>query len=377
MKHRNLQPVLTVAALLLSSGAGAFEMDAVAKACSGKEVNVRLAADAGEGAEDREKTRKSEGRSEDHQVADSMLRGTAEVKKDGEGATLGWRRRPGAAGEADCRRRLAALEKRFPGRVSFMDPEKGGMKEVARRAVEPIPGQLQKSPGDAGMAGNFFDASKAGKGASGASAVPVASVPLPRSAPDTRPRAPMPASYNRPYGAPPSPGSPLVDAAVGAFKGGGTHTRTAGMTIDTDGDLSNADPKLAAMARRDPYRQSQTSVRYSNGRSLDPTRVPYVVIPIGYSAAKNGEFVVVEYGGRTALAIVGDRGPRNRFGEGSMALAVQLGINPSGTSGGVESGVRYTFLGSGVGSAKSEADVLAAFESRKVALESAGLLAKR
>lgn len=348
-------------------------MDAIAKACSGKEVTVRLAADKGEGAAEREEKRVKEGRSKDDQVADHLLRGDAEVKRDAEGSTLGWKRPSGDRGAADCRRRLAAIEKRFPGRVSFMDPAKGGMKEVARRAAAPVPNEMQKTPSDAGLAGRIFDSARSVGGNATAGAVPVSSVPLPRPAPDSRPRSSMPPSFNRPYTAPPSP---LVDAALGAFNGRGTHVRAAGMTIDTDGDLSNADPKLAALARRDPYRQAETSVRYRNGRSLDPTRVPYVVIPIGYTAAKNGELVVVEYGGRSALAVVGDRGPRHRFGEGSMALAVALGINPSGTSGGVGSGVKYTFLGTTVGTTASESEMLGKLRDQSIALQSSGLLAK-
>lgn len=380
MKHRHHLPaLLSCAALLAAPSAGAFEMDAIAQACSGKEVSVRLAADTGEGAEEREAKRVKQGRSEDHQVADHLLRGTAEVKKDGEGSTLGWKRPSGQRGAADCRRRMAALAKRFPGRVSFMDPAKGGMKEVARQAVAPIPNAMQASPSDAVLAARTFDSARSVGGAAAASAVPVSSVPLPRPAPDRRPRSSMPPSFNRPYSAPPSPGtSPaaLINTALGAFNGSGTHTKSAGMAIDTDGDLTNADPTLAKLARKDPWRQSQTSVRYRNGKSLDPTRVPYVVIPIGYSDAKNGELVVVEYGGRSVLAVVGDRGPKHKFGEGSMALAVALGINPSGTSGGVGSGVKYTFLGTTVGSTTSEADMLAKLKEQSVALQSSGLLAK-
>ncbi|TPW20951.1 MAG: chitosanase [Elusimicrobia bacterium] len=375
MKHQDfLGPTLAAAALLAASAAGAHEMEGIAQACSGKEVTVRLSADTGEGSAERETQRAKAGRSKDDQVADHLLRGDAEIKRDGQGSTLGWKRPSGERGAADCRKRLAAIAKRFPGRVSFMDPAKGGMKEVARQAVAPIPTEMQKTPSDAGLASRIFDSARDVKG--GAVAGAVSSVPLPRRAPDSRPRSSMPPSFNRPYGAPPAPGSPLIDTAVSAFNGQGTHKKVAGMTIDTDGDLSNADPKLAALARRDPYRQTQTSVRYRNGKSLDPTRVPYVVIPIGYTAAKNGEMVVVQYGGRSVLAVVGDRGPKNRFGEGSMALAVALGISPSGTSGGVESGVTYTFLGTGVGSSASEAEMLSALKDRSLALQAAGLIAK-
>lgn len=380
MRNRTL--LLTAAASLAVSGAGAFEMSDLDKVCSGKDVTVRLAADTGDGSEEREAKRKEQGRSTDDQVADHVLAGRAEVKRDGEGSTLSWKRPSGSRGQADCRRRISALEKRFPGRLSFMDPAKGGMKEVAKKAVEPIPAELRKTPADAGKAARFFDVGGNVGEAGDVGGAVVAAVPLPRPAPSNRPRAEMPSYYNRPYGAPPAPGtsaagvgSALIQTAIGAYKGGGTHVKVAGMTIDTDGDLSNGDPHLAAMARRDPYRQAETSVRYSNGRSLDPTRVPYVVIPIGYSQAKNGELVMVEYNGRSTLAVVGDRGPKHRFGEGSMALAVALGINPSGTTGGVGSGVRYTFLGTTVGRPSSEAAMLAAMRERSLAMQAQGLLA--
>lgn len=360
---------LALLAALLALPAAAHEMDAVAKACSGGDVSLRLEADTSEGAAEREAARVKEGRSKDDQVADHLLRGQAEVARDAAGSTLSFKRKPGKAGEADCRRRLAAVAKRFPGRVSFMDPEKGGMKEAARRAQAKVPEGMRKTADEAALT---FDSAAARAGSVAADAVPLP-VPAPRREADTRPRADMPSSYNRPYSAPPAP---LIGAALGAYNGGGKHVRTAGMAIDTDGDLRNADPALAALARRDPYRQAETSVRYKNGRSLDPTRVPYVVIPLGYTAARNGELVMVEYGGRSVLAVVGDRGPRHKFGEGSMALAVALGINPSGTSGGVGSGVKYTFLGQSVGSLASEADMLSAMREKSLALQASGLLAR-
>jgi hypothetical protein len=108
------------------------------------------------------------------------------------------------------------------------------------------------------------------------------------------------------------------------------------MAIDTDGAYSGSDPRIT----RDPYRQRQTSLRYRDGRSLNPAEIPYVVVPRSHKSLL-GDFVEVGYRSRRVLAVVGDVGPR--FGEGSVALAERLGIPASGTSGGVSSGVTYSF----------------------------------
>ncbi|MCX5797102.1 MAG: glycoside hydrolase family 75 protein [Elusimicrobia bacterium] len=115
----------------------------------------------------------------------------------------------------------------------------------------------------------------------------------------------------------------------------------AGMAIDTDGKTANYDPRI----HNDPYRQARTSLRYSDGSSLNPAEIPYVVVPKRHQSLL-GDLVEVEYGGRRVMAVVGDCGPR--FGEGSVALAESLGIPASGTSGGVSGGVTYSFYpGSG------------------------------
>ncbi|MBI5883753.1 MAG: hypothetical protein HZB91_11690 [Elusimicrobia bacterium] len=110
----------------------------------------------------------------------------------------------------------------------------------------------------------------------------------------------------------------------------------AGMAIDTDGPVKRYDRRV----HRDPYRQKQTSLRYQDGSSLDPTTVPYVVVPISQKALL-GDLAVVEYRGRKTVAVVGDCGPR--FGEASVALAERLGIPADGVSGGVDNGVTYAF----------------------------------
>jgi hypothetical protein len=128
----------------------------------------------------------------------------------------------------------------------------------------------------------------------------------------------------------------LTPVPSGAGFSGSRQVIRAGMAIDTDGPVAGYDPRV----HPDPHRQRETSLRYSDGSSVDPTVVPYVVVPSSHKGWL-GDFVMVEYRGRRAMAVVADCGPR--FGEGSVALAEQLGIPASGVSGGTSGGVTYTF----------------------------------
>jgi peptidoglycan hydrolase-like protein with peptidoglycan-binding domain len=121
---------------------------------------------------------------------------------------------------------------------------------------------------------------------------------------------------------------------------------TGGMNIDADG--------AGAAWRGDRYGQPNTSLRDAQGRSLDPTVTPYVVLPGGFErdhpGVHLGDIVAVQYQGKTVYAIYGDVGPRNKIGEASIATARALGISASPNNGGTSSGVTYTvFPGSGTG----------------------------
>lgn len=111
----------------------------------------------------------------------------------------------------------------------------------------------------------------------------------------------------------------------------------AGMAIDADG-AGNA-------WRSDPWGQPSTSLRWSSGRSLDPTVTPFYVLPNGFAAkhdeVRKGDVAAVFYQGKVAYAIYGDAGPRDKLGEGSIALARALGIPSSPRGGGTGSGVIY------------------------------------
>lgn len=123
-------------------------------------------------------------------------------------------------------------------------------------------------------------------------------------------------------------------AAAPSGKGTGGVEFDAGMAIDNDG---------IGDSYGDPYHQSQTS--YANGR-LNADKTNYIALAPGWAEAKGlklGDIAAVQYKGKTAFAVYGDNYKGNEIhGEGSVALAKALGINPDGVKGGVTSGVHYT-----------------------------------
>ena len=78
-------------------------------------------------------------------------------------------------------------------------------------------------------------------------------------------------------------------------------------------------------------------------RYVDATVIPYVSIPSGLPQVRVGDFAVVRNGhtSQMAYAIVADVGPREKIGEGSIALAQALGIRSSARRGGARDGIEY------------------------------------
>jgi Fungal chitosanase of glycosyl hydrolase group 75 len=169
----------------------------------------------------------------------------------------------------------------------------------------------------------------------------------------------------------------------------------SGMTIDADGapnaynpqntgldDLSNAGVPghwdgVVQDENGDPYVQgpddpfpgyyvSCTSLCDRSKRSIDPrryvdaSRIPYVVLPGGLArqaGAHLGDFALVVNlrNGRSSYAIFADVGT---LGEGSVALADNLGIHSDARVGGTRGGVLYViFPGSGNGSPRSVEEI--------------------
>lgn len=109
----------------------------------------------------------------------------------------------------------------------------------------------------------------------------------------------------------------------------------------TDNGESDGEPII--QGRTDPrpgYYVSTTSledtskIRTDPRRYVDSSSVPYIVLPgrqtIWDTGVKLGDFVAVYNGsnGKLSLGIFADTGPREKLGEGSVALARALGHEP-------------------------------------------------
>lgn len=125
--------------------------------------------------------------------------------------------------------------------------------------------------------------------------------------------------------------------------------------------------------RTDPmpgYYVSTTSLENDAYPAADPRHwanasvVPYIVLPLAHHdfGGRLGDFGAVIHlaSGRVAYVTVADLGPPHNLGEGSVALAKALKINPSAKDGGVGDGVAYVFFpNSGDGTLKSPAEIAA------------------
>jgi hypothetical protein len=98
------------------------------------------------------------------------------------------------------------------------------------------------------------------------------------------------------------------------------------MAIDADGPA--AGPGLLSGSKLDPEHgegQDKTAYRFPNGGAfLSSEVVPYLVVPGGKfcdaTGLNLGDIALVVFGDKKAGAIVGDVGPSNKIGEGSIRL---------------------------------------------------------
>ncbi|HWF13839.1 MAG TPA: glycoside hydrolase family 75 protein [Candidatus Acidoferrales bacterium] len=180
------------------------------------------------------------------------------------------------------------------------------------------------------------------------------------------------------------------DIPIGHLPGTSAFFYESGMTIDADGapnayhpdnsgidDLENAGAPgiwegLAKDAQGEPFIQgpndpfpgyyvSETALADRSkavsdpARYVDASKIPFLVLPGGLArqlGARVGDFAIVfnERNGKSSYAIFGDVGPFDRIGEGSVALAENLGIRSNARNGGTWRGVLYlVFPGSGEG----------------------------
>jgi hypothetical protein len=100
----------------------------------------------------------------------------------------------------------------------------------------------------------------------------------------------------------------------------------------------------------------RTKSRIDPTRYVDASKIPYIVLPGGMArqaGARLGDFAIVFNlrSGKSSYAIFADIGT---MGEGSVALARNLGIDSDARSGGAARGIRFVvFPGSGNGQPRS------------------------
>jgi hypothetical protein len=103
--------------------------------------------------------------------------------------------------------------------------------------------------------------------------------------------------------------------------------------------------------------QDRTKLPTDLHRYVDSSTIPYIVVPTGVVGQKGnphlGDLAAV-YNiktGKLAYAIVADIGPKSTIGEGSIALAEQLGVPSEPRKRGQDKGIiMVVFPGSGNGS---------------------------
>jgi Fungal chitosanase of glycosyl hydrolase group 75 len=139
--------------------------------------------------------------------------------------------------------------------------------------------------------------------------------------------------------------------------------------VVTDSGRDSGDPIVQGDTDPAPgYYISATSLTDDSKERLDPRRyvdaetIPYFVLPGNHTfGARLGDFgfVVNSENGKGCGCIFADTGPANKIGEGSIALAEELGIaNTSPKNGGVDDGLAYiVFPGSRKGWPLSVGDI--------------------
>lgn len=83
---------------------------------------------------------------------------------------------------------------------------------------------------------------------------------------------------------------------------------------------------------------------------VDASKIPYIVLPVGMNrqfSVRPGDFAFVAnlHNGKTSFAIFADVGPSDAIGEGSIALAENVGVRSSPRRGGVRDGILYVVFG--------------------------------
>jgi hypothetical protein len=167
--------------------------------------------------------------------------------------------------------------------------------------------------------------------------------------------------------------------AYGPHNSGLDYTANAGHDGDWYGVVTGKDGHPVVQGSKDPYPGfyvSTTALQDPHKAVEDPTRyvdsskVAYLSIPsntvkeFGLHVGDVG-FAYCRATGQMSAAIVADVGPRNKYGEGSIALARALGLPASPRRGGTDSGVVCcVFKGTRRGWPRTSADIAQQVQDR-------------
>ncbi len=116
--------------------------------------------------------------------------------------------------------------------------------------------------------------------------------------------------------------------------------------------------------------QDRTKVRTDPARYVNSVEIPYLAVPrnaVSDYGVKLGDvgFAYNRANGHMCAALVADIGPKNKWGEGSIALARELGVPSSPKNGGVSQGVVVViFKGTSRGWPRTHAEVTQQVQDR-------------
>ena len=144
----------------------------------------------------------------------------------------------------------------------------------------------------------------------------------------------------------------------------------SGLAVDKNGDpyIQGSDDPFPGYYVSTTDLSDRTKAANDPTRYVDASQIPYIVLPEGIetqTGAHPGDFAMVFnlQNGKSSPAIYADTGPRDRIGEGSLALAETLELWSDARSGGTTRGILYlVFTGSGNGRPRSTEEINAEAE---------------